>query len=170
MVMPRVIVVPYNEVWHYEFEKIKGEIEASLGSLAVAIEHVGSTAVEGLWAKPILDIDVVISDRGALPAVIEKLEGIGYEHEGDFGIEGREAFRYDNKPGLMIHHLYVCAQDLPELRRHLALRDYLRSHPDAVREYSRVKSEGAALFLNDVDGYTNYKGEIVRRIYGICGV
>lgn len=68
----------------------------------MAIEHVGSTSVKGLWAKPIIDIDVVISDNKLLPQVIYKLKHIGYQYEGNLGIEGREVFRYDNKPEFML--------------------------------------------------------------------
>ena len=109
----KVIVVPYNDQWPIKFEKIKTEVFATLGKLAVSIEHVRSTSVEGLWAKPIIDIDVIISDNEFLPQVIDKLENIGYQYEGNLGIEGREAFRYDNKPGFMLHHLYAC----PEFKR-----------------------------------------------------
>ena len=65
----------------------------------------------------------------------------------------------------MKHHLYVCAEDAAELRRHLSFRDYLRSHPDAVREYSRVKEEGAKLYPYDIDGYMAYKAPVIEKIY-----
>ena len=85
----KVIVVPYNEQWQNAFEIISSELAAVLGELALSIEHVGSTSVSGLWAKPIIDIDVVIRDNAVLPAVIEKLETIGYHYEGDLGIAER---------------------------------------------------------------------------------
>lgn len=166
----KVIVVPYDRQWQKEFEKIKVDISAVLGQLAVSIEHVGSTSVEGLWAKPILDIDVIISDNKFLPQVIDKLESIGYRHEGNLGIEGREAFCYDNKPEFMLHHLYVCPMDSKELKRHLVFRDYLRTHSDAVQEYSQVKREGAALFPEDIDAYIQFKSPIIEKIYRYCGL
>ncbi len=166
----KVIVVPYNDQWPIEFEKIKTEVFAALGKLAVSIEHVGSTSVEGLWAKPIIDIDVIISDNKFLPQVIDKLENIGYQYEGNLGIEGREAFRYDNKPEFMLHHLYVCPQDSKELKRHLAFRDFLRTHSDAVREYSRVKREGAELFPEDIEAYIQYKSQTIETVYRRCGL
>lgn len=132
----KVIVMPYNNQWSKEFEKIKIEVSAALGQLAVSLEHVGSTSVQGLWAKPIIDIDVVIPDNKSLPQVIDRLEKIGYHYEGNLGIEEREAFRYDNKPELMLHHLYVCPLDSKELKRHLVFRDFLRTHSEAVEEYS----------------------------------
>jgi len=76
---------------------IKNELQTVLGNYAIAIEHVGSTSVEGLAAKPIIDIDIVISDYSVLEEVVRRLSKIGYEHEGNLGIEGREAFRYEGK-------------------------------------------------------------------------
>lgn len=166
----KVVVVPYNEKWPEEFEKIRLEISQALGDLSLSIEHVGSTSVYGLWAKPIIDMDVVISDNSVLPKVIEKLKEIGYEYEGNLGIEGREAFRYEDKPELMMHHLYVCPKDSPELKRHIIFRDYLRTHPDAVEEYSKVKREGAKLYSEDIDSYIEYKSSVIEKIYRSCGL
>ena len=128
-----IVVVPYDSNWKLQFETIRSEIQDALCELALSIEHVGSTSVEGLSAKPIIDIDVVIEDESKLQTVIEKLAVIGYEYEGNLGIVGREAFGYTGKEHLQNHHLYVCAKDSPELKRHLTFRDYLRSHKEAVR-------------------------------------
>ena len=160
-----IVVVPYDSRWKQQFEAIRAEIQDALGELVLSIEHVGSTSVEGLSAKPIIDIDVVIEDESKLQAVIEKLAGIGYEHEGNLGIVGREAFGYTGKEHLQNHHLYVCTKDSPELKRHLTFRDYLRSHEEAVREYSRIKEEGAKLFPNDIDGYISYKTGWIENVY-----
>ena len=165
MVTRHIIVMPYDERWAQDFEAIASEIRDSLGELALAIEHVGSTAVPGLSAKPIIDIDVVIRNYDALDAVIFALKAIGYRHEGDLGIAGREAFGYEGKSHLRKHHLYVCPQDSPELKRHIAFRNYLRDHPDAAREYSRIKEEGAALHPQDIDGYIEHKSPFIEGIY-----
>ena len=163
----RVIVVSYDAQWKDEFLKIENELKTVLGNLALRIEHVGSTSVEGLSAKPIIDIDVVIDDYDVFAEVVEALRSIGYSHEGNLGIEGREAFKYDGKEHLMKHHLYVCTKDSKELKRHLAFRDYLRLHPEAVLEYSRIKEEGARLFPDDIDKYIEYKGPFIEEIYEI---
>lgn len=160
-----IVVLPYDPAWRQAFEDIKSRLLPALGGLCLCIEHVGSTAVPGLSAKPIIDMDAVIPDRSVLPEVIAALEGIGYTHEGDLGIPGREAFRYDNREQLPAHHLYVCARDCEELRRHLAFRDCLRARPEAVREYSRVKEEAAALYPRDIDGYIRYKAPFIEGIY-----
>ena len=166
----RVVVEPYDEAWKDDFAAIRDELEAVLNGLVLRIEHVGSTSVEGLSAKPVIDIDVVISDRSILPEVISALESIGYSHEGDLGIPGREAFKYEGKDHLKKHHLYVCAQDAEELKRHIAFRDYLRSDPDAVAEYSRIKEEGARLYPDDIDKYIEHKSPFIESVYKQIGL
>ena len=165
-----VVVLPYDEQWEQAFAHIKDEIQGALGSLALKIEHVGSTSVRGLSAKPIIDIDVVIKDYSVFDAVAAALEEIGYHYEGDLGISGREAFKYDGKEHLQKHHLYVCPQDSAELKRHVAFRNYLRSHPEAVRKYSRIKEEGAALYPNDIEKYIQHKSSFIEKIYIELGV
>ena len=166
----RVTVLPYDKAWKPAFEAIKAEVEAALGELAVAVEHVGSTSVEGMSAKPCIDLDVVIADYGALPEAVARLAAIGYVHEGNLGIEGREAFDYTDKPHLCKHHLYVCPRDSRELRRHVVFRDYLRAHPEAAAKYSAVKEEAARLYPDDIDGYMNHKAGVIAELYGACGL
>ena len=166
----KVIVLPYDASWKTAFNDIRRELEAALGDLAVGIEHVGSTSVEGLSAKPIIDIDVVIRDYSVFDAVVRKLASVGYVHEGDLGIKDREAFKYTHKPHLQKHHLYVCPQDSAELRRHITFRDFLRSNPDAVQEYSAVKETAARLYPEDIDGYIAFKSPCIERLYRMCGL
>ena len=90
----KVIVLPYNKRWKYAYEEIKTEIEGALGNLIINTIHVGSTSVEGMSAKPCIDIDVVIKDYSVFDDVVSKLKTIGYIHEGDLGIKDREAFKY----------------------------------------------------------------------------
>lgn len=139
-----------------------------LGDVFQAIEHVGSTSVPGLSAKPFIDIDVVIASEDRFPAVRDRLEAGGYRHEGDRGIPGREAFRYTDKPHLMRHHLYVCVSGNPELRRHLAFRDHLRSDSDDRDAYAEVKRAAAARHPHDIDSYIAEKGAIIARILAEC--
>ena len=166
----KVIVMPYDAAWKEAFARIKRELEEALGDLAVGIEHVGSTSVEGLSAKPCIDIDVVIRDYGVFDAVLARLASIGYLHEGDLGIKDREAFAYEDKPHLYKHHLYVCPQYSEELRRHLTFRDYLRANPSAAAQYGRTKEEAARLFPNDIDGYIAYKSPCIEELYRMCGL
>ena len=165
-----VIVLPYDPEWKNGFEKIKQEIVNAIGGLIVDIEHVGSTSVEGLSAKPIIDIDVVISDYSVFDSIVSKLSAIGYTHEGDLGIKDREVFKYSDKPHLLKHHLYVCPQNSKELLRHITFRDYLRNNPEAVKKYSEVKENGAKLFPDNMDKYIEYKSPCIEEMYLLCGL
>ncbi|WP_458457639.1 GrpB family protein [Pseudobutyrivibrio sp.] len=159
-----VVVLPYDEKWKQDYIDIKTELSQALGELAISIEHVGSTSVEGLAGKPIIDIDVVVK-KEKLNDAISALENIGYIHEGNLGISGREAFAYEGKEHLQQHHLYVCPEDSLELKRHLAFRDYLKVHPEAVDEYSKIKMEAASLYPEDIDKYIEYKAPVIEKIY-----
>ncbi|MBE6671259.1 MAG: GrpB family protein [Ruminococcaceae bacterium] len=166
----KVIVVPYDEAWRVAFEEIKKEILDAIGDLIVGIEHVGSTSVKGMYAKPCIDVDVIIKDYSEFDAVVKRLEAIGYIHEGDLGIKDREAFDYSNKEHLQKHHLYVCPQQSEELHRHITFRDYLRSNPEAAEKYSLTKQTAAQLFPNDIDKYIEYKSPCIEEIYKACGL
>ena len=165
----KVRVLPYDVEWKDYFEAIKMELVEALGEIPISIEHVGSTSVEGLAAKPIIDIDVVVKPEDVSKA-IELLEGHGYIYEGDLGIEGREAFAYEGKIHLQEHHLYVCPSDSKELARHIAFRDYLRSHPEAVEKYSKVKLEAAKLYPESIEKYIEYKSPVIEEIYKEIGL
>lgn len=169
MTTRNIIVLPYDEKWTQAFLDIKSDLDTALGDLAISIEHVGSTSVPGLAAKPIIDIDVVVR-KTDLELAIKALATIGYEHEGNGGIEGREMFKYSGKEHLMDHHLYVCPEDSRELKRHVLFRDYLRSHPDAVQAYSQIKKEAAELYPHDIDNYINHKGVVIEKIYKELGL
>ncbi len=166
----RVVVESYDETWTSAFEVIKKEIESAVGDLIIGIEHVGSTSVEGLSAKPIIDIDIIIKDYSIFDAVVNKLNTIGYIHEGNLGIKDREAFKYSDKPHLQRHHLYVCPQQSEELHRHITFRDFLRSNPEAVKRYGAVKEKAAQLFPDDMDKYIEYKAPCVEELYEMCGL
>ena len=170
MVTRHIVVVPYDKRWAQDFEDIASEIRDALCELALDIQHVGSTAVPGLSAKPIIDVDVVIRDYSVFDAVVRALQSISYYHEGDLGIASREAFGYDGKAHLRKHHLYVCPQDSPELKRHVAFRDYLRAHSEAAGEYGRIKEEGASLHPHDIEGYIEHKSAFIGRIYRELGL
>ena len=162
-----VVVEDYNPNWKYEFEKIEAELRIVLKDV-ISIEHVGSTSVEGLDAKPIIDIDIVIEDN--FKEVKNQLETIGYIHEGDLGISGREAFKYRNKDCLMTHHLYVCNKNNEELHRHITFRDYLRNNKKERERYSLIKKEIAAKYPEDIDSYISGKQNAILEIYEKCGL
>ncbi|MFF2807125.1 GrpB family protein [Streptomyces sp. NPDC058000] len=147
-----VQIVEYDPRWPMIFGRLAAVIRDGLGPLVLRIEHVGSTAVPGLPAKPIVDMDAVIPVGAAPAEAIAALRPLGYTHEGDLGIAGREAFT--SPEGAPAHHLYVCAADSPELARHLAFRDFLRAHPESARRYGELKWELAARHRDDRSAYT----------------
>lgn len=166
----KVVVLPYNVQWKDDFEKIKSEIINAIGDSIIGVEHVGSTSVEGMSAKPCIDIDVIIKDYSAFDIIVSRLEMIGYIYEGNLGIEDREAFKYFNKPHLRTHHLYVCPQKSEELYHHITFRDFLRSNVDAVKKYSYVKETAARLFPHDIEKYMEYKSPCIEELYTLCGL
>jgi GrpB-like predicted nucleotidyltransferase (UPF0157 family) len=157
-----VVIVDYDPSWPATFQQFRHRLTATLGQLAVAIEHVGSTAVPGLAAKPIIDLDVVIADRADLPAVIERLRPLGHLHEDDLGVAGREAFT--PLAGAPTHHLYVCATGTPALDRHLAFRDALRADPGAADAYGDLKRTLAGQLGDDRAGYTEAKSAFIEQV------
>ncbi len=167
--MRKIVVTPYNPNWPHEFDQIKNELALALQDSVLAIEHVGSTAVPELWAKPIIDIDVII-EKEKFETAKDRLREIGYAHVGNLGIEGREAFKYGDKPHLAQHHLYVCDKDAEELTRHLALRDYLRVHKEYCEKYSKIKAEMAEKHPHDIDAYLDGKQPVILEIYEKCGL
>lgn len=157
--MPPVTVVAYDPAWPERFERLRARVWPAVADVAVAIEHVGSTSVPGLAAKPVIDLDVVVRSRADLPLAVGRLTALGYDHRGDLGIEGREAFRAP--AGSPAHHLYVCRADAPSLANHLALRDHLRRHPERAAAYGRWKVELARAFPDDPDAYGAAKTDFV---------
>lgn len=166
----KVKVLPYDKNWKADFEKIKSEIENAIGKMIITVEHVGSTSVEGMSAKPCIDIDVVIKDYSVFDNVVSHLADIGYIYEGDLGIKDRHAFKYSDKNHLQTHHLYVCPWHSRELHRHITFRDYLRNNPEAVVKYSSVKETAAGLFPDDIDKYMEYKSGCIQEFYSLCGL
>jgi GrpB-like predicted nucleotidyltransferase (UPF0157 family) len=157
-----VLIVPYDPNWPIMFERLRGCLSAAVGDLAVAIEQVGSTAVPGLASKPILDIDIVVRSEPDVGEVIVRLGEFGYNHRGDLGIRGREAFH--SPRDIFHHHLYLVAQDSEPLRNHIRFRDYLRANPRTAEDYQRLKQALAEFFRDDREGYTNGKAEFVQDV------
>jgi GrpB-like predicted nucleotidyltransferase (UPF0157 family) len=157
-----VLIQDYDPSWPDAFSQLAARIKAALGRLVVTVEHIGSTAVPGLAAKPTIDLDVVLASSADLPEAVLLLATIGYVHEGDLGIAGREAFR--SPPGPPHHHLYVLIAGANELRRHLAFRDALRSDNDLRDRYAALKRSLADAYKGDRDAYTQAKTHFITRI------
>ena len=165
--MNKIVVEKYNPNWKIEFEKAKIFYMNLLSKIKIKVEHVGSTSVEGLWAKPILDIDIIVNSTKESKMVIELLESVDYVHLGDLGLEGREAFKYEKNNQYikwMDHHLYVCIEDCDNLRNHLLIRNHLRNNKESAVAYSKLKRELAEKFPNDIDSYIDGKTELLTEI------
>ncbi|OAQ64933.1 grpB protein domain-containing protein [Pochonia chlamydosporia 170] len=155
--MSGIVIRDYDVRWTETFEKLRQQILTTLGGLIQGVEHVGSTSVPGLPAKPIIDLDVIIANKDKLDSVISGLATLGYSHEGDLGIPGREAFA--TPAGAPAHHLYVCVQDNAELLRHIAFRDYLRANPEMALEYGELKRILAAKHGTNRGAYAEDKSK-----------
>ena len=173
----RILVVDYNPIWSDQFLKLKSVFTELLGSFDISIEHVGSTSVTGLAAKPIIDIDIISKCEENNKGIIELLESIGYIHQGDLGIAGREAFKIRDSfvPFTQLeneqidHHLYLCVKENISLENHLKFRNYLRVHPEAVEEYTAIKRDLAKRFPNDIDSYVEGKTAFITNVLAKCG-
>jgi GrpB-like predicted nucleotidyltransferase (UPF0157 family) len=166
--MRPLLVVDYDPGWPRDFERVRSAVWPGVSDVASGIEHVGSTAVPGLAAKPIIDLTVVVPGEADVARAIEGLESLGCVHRGNLGIEGREAF--EGLEGLPPHHLYLCPSHGPALANHLAVRDHLRAHPDAAREYGELKKRLAKQFPHDSEGYTRGKTDFLLRILRTAGL
>lgn len=163
----RIVISDYDPEWAAEFTLLREQLASRVDDLALAIEHIGSTAVPGCAAKPVIDLDIVVPDLTTTAVLIARLATAGYRHEGDLGIAGREAFQAP--PGSRPHHLYVVvARSKPHLD-HVLLRDYLRCHPEQVERYSQLKKGLARQFTADRAGraaYSEAKRTLVEELLG----
>ncbi len=165
--MRNIIVVEYDPNWKNDFEKAKSFYEGLLYELDIRVEHVGSTSVEGLWAKPILDIDIIVSNDDDSKRAIELLTQVGYRHLGDMGLEGREAFDYDKESDhiqWMRHNLYVIMDGCENLVNHLILRDTLRANNALMEAYGSLKRDLAQKHPHDIDSYLDGKTDFILSI------
>lgn len=156
------MVVPYDPEWAIQFERDRAKLADALRDLNVQIEHICSTSVVGLAAKPIIDIMIVTQNETDAIRCITPIVRLDFECRGEADIEGRIFFRRMNPHAHHIH-LYTTPTH-PEIERHLNFRDYLCSHPDAAKEYAELKYALAEKFRNDRVGYTDAKTEFIRSI------
>lgn len=143
---------------------MKAQIWPRVQDYAVSFEHVGSTYVPGLAAKPVIDIDIVVDDARRLSRVIQSLESIGFVHRGNRGIERREAFRTPECP--IKYNLYACIKDCLALRNHLLLRQHFRTNPLSRDEYSKLKQHLASTTKSKgeyLEGKTSFLIEILSK-------
>jgi len=155
-------VVPYSDDWPLQFERVADDLRRAFTAvLGASVQHVGSTSVKGLAAKPILDIDVIV-ERDDVKTAVAALEALGYRHRGDLGVTGREAFfPTDDEPR---RNVYVCAAGTLNVRNHLAVRDVLRRRDDLRDAYAALKLALAADPEMDIDTYIARKSDVLQQV------
>ena len=158
-----VTVVDYNPAWPELFAAERDLIAPVLGDHLLECYHIGSTAVPGLAAKPIIDLMVVVRDVALVDALAAQFEAFGYEYLGEFGMAGRRYMRKGG--GERTHQIHIFdLKSEHHIVRHLALRDYLRARPAACAAYAELKRQLAAQFPYDIAGYCDGKDALVQEL------
>ncbi|WP_414526723.1 GrpB family protein [Nodularia chucula] len=158
----KVEVVPPNPRWVEEFETESQQIALVMAENMITIHHIGSTAIPGIYAKPVIDFLIEVKDIGKTDDQSVAMVAIGYEAMGEFGLPGRRYFRKNSSPDMRTHHVHTYEVGSSEITRHLAFRDYMISHPDAARQYSELKRELAKKYSQDIEGYMDGKDEFIK--------
>ena len=158
----------YRSDWPEHFLQIRDSILPALSEITFRVEHVGSTSVPGLCAKPIIDIDIIIESISDFNSVRSNLQAVGYQYLGNQGVPGREAFR--NNSCDIKHHLYVCQDGVLALRNHITLRDHLRKNIEDRDRYGLLKRKLAKQFRNDIEAYIEGKTDFIIKILSKYGI
>jgi GrpB-like predicted nucleotidyltransferase (UPF0157 family) len=161
-----VRIVDYNPQWPVLFEKERRQIEEVIGHIVVRIEHIGSTAVHGLGAKPIIDIMVAVNRLSDAEKCIEPLGSICYEYVPEFedSIPERRYFHKGHPPKEQHYHLHMVELTSDFWRKHLLFRDFLRTHPKVAQEYYELKKRLAVEYGSNREGYTNAKKSFIESV------
>ncbi|OAI41128.1 hypothetical protein AYO38_04395 [bacterium SCGC AG-212-C10] len=159
-----IVVEEYSEAWPAWFAQICDVVWPAVSDVALRIDHVGSTSVPGLAAKPIIDMDIVVADERGVQPVIERLSGIGYRWRGELGVIGRHSFKSIGESPLPEHHLYLVVENNRAHLDHWLLRDLLRSDAEARERYAALKRQNAADSNGDMDRYVAKKAKLVAEL------
>jgi GrpB-like predicted nucleotidyltransferase (UPF0157 family) len=156
-----VILAPYNSDWPVLAAGYAESLRV-LGSALMTVHHIGSTAVPGLAAKPIIDLMPLVRDLADLDKERWRVEELGYNCHGELGISGRRYCTLSDEIGIRIVQLHFFSADSQHVERHIAFRDYLRAHPEASGAYEKEKRRARNLHPNDSHAYSNEKGAWIR--------
>lgn len=159
----KVKLVDHRDKWAQMFKDESYLIKGILGDELVDIHHIGSTSVSGLKAKPIIDIMPVVKSIEKVDLFNKQMEQLGYEPMGEFGIKGRRYFRKGTANRTHQIHVFQLDNQL-DINRHLAVRDYLRTHPGDAKQYGDLKEDLAKKFPNDILSYGNGKDSFVKEL------
>ena len=162
--MRKVEVVPHNPNWRVLFEIEANQIAIALAKNVTAIHHIGSTSIETIYAKPIIDILVTVKLISKVDNHNSQMQSLGYQYMGEFGIRGRRFFLKDNMAKVRTHHVHVFETDSPQVKRHLAFRDYLNAHLEQAQAYSILKQSLVEKYPHDIEQYMDGKDGFIQEI------
>jgi GrpB-like predicted nucleotidyltransferase (UPF0157 family) len=160
-----VILAPHNPAWASQAQQEGERLKSASGDVIVAVHHIGSTAIPGICAKPILDLIPVVRSLAGLDIKRQSVQDLGYAWWGEYGLPGRRYCTFDDpQTGHRTVQLHCFEQGSPEITRHLAFRDYLRSHPELAREYEAEKLRCRNQHRSDSHAYSDCKAVWIRRV------
>ncbi len=162
-----IVLLPHDPRWLADAAAECARIVAACGPGVLRVEHIGSTAVPGLLAKPVLDLMPLVKRFEDGFDCVSQMRALGYWFAGDFGIPGRHLFI---KGSPRTHHAHMLVDGSTEARRHLAVRDTLRQNPAAAARYAALKQALAPRFGDDREGYAEAKGAFMRELFALAGV
>ena len=162
--MQRVYVVPHDPGWAAAFAREAPRVKRALGDAGSAIHHIGSTAIPGIHAKPIIDLLAVVADAARLDERDAAMQALGYETLGEFGIPGRRYYRKNDAEGERTHQVHAFQAGSPQIERHLAFRDFLNAHRAYAERYDALKRRLADLHPLDVSAYTDGKDAFIKEV------
>jgi GrpB-like predicted nucleotidyltransferase (UPF0157 family) len=162
--MKKVEVVPHDSEWQKAFAAEAKLIAPALGDNVVAVYHIGSTAIPGIYAKPVIDLLIEVKNITEVDNRSAAMESLGYEVMGEFGISGRRYFRKDSIKGIRTHQIHTFESGSAQVERHLAFRDYLIAHPADAQKYSELKRKLAVEHPQNIDGYIDGKDGFIKEI------
>lgn len=163
-----VEVLPPNKNWPTDFLSEREKLRGVLGDVAIQIHHIGSTAIPNIYAKPVIDLLVEVTNVQEVDAYNKQMAQLGYMAHGENGIENR---RYFSKGGdHRTHHVHIFERGNPEITRHIAFRDYLIAHPDQAIAYSELKRQLAVAHREDMEQYIAGKHDFIQQIDQLAAV
>lgn len=162
--MKNVELVPYTDKWQKLFATEAREIARALEEIVVAVNHIGSTSIPAIYAKPIIDILVEVEAIEAVDRRNANMAALGYEVMGEFGISGRRYFRKNDHAGHRTHHVHIFTAKSAEALRHLSFRDYLIAHPAEAQAYSELKKSLAEKYPQSMESYIQGKDDFIKEI------
>lgn len=162
--MRKVEVVLHSPMWQEMFEDESKYVANALGENAIAIHHIGSTAIPHIYAKPIIDLLVEVKDILKVDKQNVAMETLGYQVMGELGISGRRYFRKNNQEDIRTHHIHIFEVGSAQIERHLVFRDYMIAHPEDAQRYSELKKQLAIENPTNIDGYVDGKSGFIEAI------